>query len=127
MNKLFVNQDVMCPVTFSTNIPVQFKGLYRIRIHAFYSDRRHTDKRVRRCRNDSQQDPEAEPLMRCTQPRAERESRDGHHMILVPLDEEKNDHLVQWTNLTFGCLSTCESIKKQKKYLMLNFRLETLE
>jgi P53 DNA-binding domain len=55
--------------------------------------------------------------MRCTHTSTERESRDGHHMILVPLDEVKNDHLVQWTNVTFGCLSTCESIKKRK---MLN-------
>jgi len=133
MNKLFVNRDKMCPMTFKSTIPGELLGQFRVAVHVSFADLQDLYEPVRRCRNDATNDPELEPLMACRHPRAEAESRDGHHTVLVPLDGNNSGHLSAVASFTFSCLNTCRSImrlnkkngKWEKRALKLHFRLET--
>jgi hypothetical protein len=128
LNRLYVNQDKICPVSFVTSIPAQFRGHYRVRAHVSFLELQLLDKRVRRCPNHvCVSDPESEPLMGCSHRGARAETYDHHHMVLVPLDVTTGCFLSDVAGFTFSCLSTCEVFKKLKVRVMkLTFRLETV-
>jgi hypothetical protein len=128
LNRLYVNQDKICPVSFVTSIPAQFRGSYRVRAHVSFLELEHVDKRVRRCLSDVRvSDPESEPLMGCSHSEARAETYDRHHMVLVPLDFTTGCFLSGGAGFTFSCLSTCEVFKELKVRVMkLTFRLETV-
>jgi P53 DNA-binding domain len=128
LNRLYVNKDKICPVSFVTSIPAQFRGHYRVRAHVSYLELQHVNERVRRCLSDVRvSDPESEPLMGCPQPGARAETYDRHHMVLVPLDVTTDGFLSRVAGYTFSCLSTCQVFKDLKVRVMkLTFRLETV-
>ena len=125
---MFVNFEKKCPVTFVSTMPAQLRGQFWVAVHVAFADIQDVYEHVRRCRNHAK-DPESEPLMTCTHPGAEAETRDGHHVVLFPLDQTTTTgHLSAVASFTFSCLSTCPSIKKdnKKRALKLSFRLETM-
>jgi P53 DNA-binding domain len=128
LNRLYVNQNKICPVSFVTSIPAQFRGYYRVRAHVSFLELQHVNERVRRCPNDVRvSDPESEPLMGCPQPGARAETYDRHHMVLVPLNVTTGCFLSGGAGFTFSCLSTCQVFKDLKVRVMkLTFGLETV-
>ena len=127
LNRLYVNRDKKCPVSFVSSVPAQFRGQYRVRAHVSFVELQNVHKRVRRCLNDAVRDPESEPLMGCSHPGARAETYDRHHMVLVPLDITTGGFLSGVAGFTFSCLATCPVFKLEKvRILKLTFRLETL-
>ena len=131
MNKLFVDRNKMCPVTFKTSIPAELQGQFRVVVHVSFADLQDVHDRVRPCRNHAETDPELNPLMACHHPGVQTENRDGHHTAIVPLDVNKDGQLSAVAGFTFSCLNTCPSIKRKegknwkKRQLKMHFRLET--
>jgi len=123
MNKLFVNCEKTCPVTFKSTIPAQLQGQFRVVVHVAFAELQYVSDPVRRCPKDDKGDPESNPLMDCNYRGAKAENRDGHHTVVVPLDVNKAGQLSTVACFIFYCLSTCPSIKRRA--LKLHFRLET--
>ena len=66
--------------------------------------------------------------MGCHHPGARAENRDGHHVVVVPLDVISAGQLSAVADFTFSCWNTCPSFKNdqgKKQALKLHFRLET--
>jgi hypothetical protein len=128
LNRLYVNQDKICPVSFVTSIPAQFRGYYRVRAHVSFLELQYAHKCVRRCPKDVRvSDAESEPLMGCINQGARPETYDGHHMVLVPLDVTTDGFLSGAAGFTFSCLATCSVFKELKvRVIKLTFGLETL-
>jgi P53 DNA-binding domain len=128
MNKLFVDKDKTCPVTFKSTIPAQLQGQYRVVVYVAFAELQYVHKHIRRCPKHDDGDPESNPVLGCRHPDARAENRDGHHAVVVPLDVNNAGQLSAVARFTFSCLSTCSTIKnekKQKRSLKLYFRLET--
>ena len=123
LNKLYPNKHTNCPVTFSTRIPARYMGQYQIRARVTYSSLEHVREVVRRCRNDSDYDPELEPLIQCQCPGVTFETK-GHHSAILPLDSSRGGYLFLVANFSFPCWNTCPGLKGRP--LKLSFALETL-
>jgi hypothetical protein len=128
LNKLFVNRERTCPVTFKSTIPAQLQGQYRVVVYIAFAELQYVHKHIRRCPKHDKGDPESNPVLVCHQPGARAENRDGHHVVVVPLAVNNAGQLSAVAGLTFYCLSSCSTIKteqKEKRDLKLHFRLET--
>jgi hypothetical protein len=127
MNKLFVNKEKLCPVTFKTTIPAQLQGQFQVVVHVSFAGLQDVHEPVRPCRNHSRNNPE-KPLMSCNHPGAKTEIRDRQHAAVFPLDVNYAGQLSAAAGFEFSCWNTCPSIKNkknQKRDLKLHFRLET--
>jgi hypothetical protein len=129
LNKLFVDKEKTCPVTFKSTIPAQLQGQFRVVVYVSFAGVQYVHERVRRCPEHAKGcDPESKPLLGCHHPGAKDENRDRHHAVVVPLDVNNAGQLSAVALFTFSCWNTCSSIVDEeghKRALKLHFRLET--
>jgi P53 DNA-binding domain len=118
LNKLYVNRDVPCPVTFQTAIPARFVGQFYVRAHLSFTKLEHQSKPVVTCPNDEHMGR----LMQCEHPEAEYQTCGIHQTVRFPLDCYKGGVLYAIRNFKFTCHNT--HFPKKQRDVQFHFELE---